>query len=188
MRSVCLIIAVVLAAPGVSATAEREWQDGTWATPTTVTSAGKTARTYAIETDQFRLDVQDTAGRSQPPLTAAIDTAVTFAIESDTVYVRQGAGERALHLITRSPKLNTYAAAGAGHYLRTVADGGLTMTLEDGSIWDLDPSQQDTTAHWQPLAGIIVTYEPDQAEDGFNYFLNNTDDDEGALAKLRAVR
>ena len=57
------------------------------------------------------------------------------------------------------------------------------MTLEDGSLWDLDPTAQDRTAHWQPLAGILVTSEDDQSESGFNYFLNNTDDDEGALAR-----
>ena len=115
-----------------------------------------------------------------------IDASVTFAVENETVYVRNGQEERALHLLDRRPKLKIYTAAGAGHYVKMVGAGGLTVTLEDGSVWDLDPTAQDRTAHWQPLAGILVTSEDDQSESGFNYFLNNTDDDEGALARSQS--
>ncbi len=108
-------------------------------------------RNYAIETDQFHLEVQETIEPGRRPLTATIDTSVTFAVENDTVYVRQDKEERALRLITRTLTLKLYPAAGAGHYLKMVGAGGLTVTLEDGSAWDLDPTAQDRTAHWEPL-------------------------------------
>lgn len=53
--------------------------------------------------------------------------------------------------------------------------------------WQVGTCGQDRTIHWQPLEGIIVTSEDDRAEDGFNYFLNNTDNDEGVLARLRSA-
>ena len=186
MRTLFVALAVVGATIAALA-APHEWQAGRWVTPLAAASGRSIDHTYAIGTDQFILDVQETLERGRKPLAATLDAAVSFALEDDVVYVREGREERALHLIGRRPKLKTYSAAGPGHYIRMVGDGGLTVTLEDGSVWDLDPSAQDRTAHWQPLAGIIVTSEGDQIENGFNYFLNNSDDDEGALAKLRSA-
>lgn len=185
MRTIFLgLILVGAAVAGLAA--QHQWQSGKWVTPVAAANGHPTEQRYAIETDQFILDVEEAQERGRRPLTVTIDASVTFALEDEIVYVRRGQDERALHLIDRRPKLKIYTAAGAGHYVKSVGAGGLSVTLEDGSVWDLDPTAQDRTAHWEPLAGIIVTFEGDQSENGFNYFLNNTDDDEGALAKLQS--
>ena len=161
--------------------AEREWQTGVWATPVVSARADVRSRTAAIETDRFRLDLQVPLTGAEQPLTTKPGAAVTFAVEGDTVYVRQGNAERACRLLKKTERRKTYGAPGAGHYIKDIVNEGLTVTLEDGSVWAIDPTQQYTTRHWQVLAGIAVS----QLEPGdFDYMLNNTDDDEGAPARL----
>jgi hypothetical protein len=187
VRTALLTLAVLMATADVGQAAEREWQTGMWGMPMAIAAVGSPYRNYAIETDIFRLDIQETVSTNRRALAAKPDTKVTFALEGDMVYVRQGTAERPLRLIQHTNKLKHYGAAGAGHFVKTVADQGLTVTLEDGSVWDLDPRRQDRTSTWQPLAGIIVSYDEEQADNGYNYFLNNTDEDEGALARLRVA-
>jgi hypothetical protein len=37
-----------------------------------------------------------------------------------------------------------------GLYVRAVADGGRYVTLEDGSVWEVEISDRATSASWQP--------------------------------------
>ena len=37
-----------------------------------------------------------------------------------------------------------------GLYVRTVDDGGRYLTLEDGSVWEVEISDRATSASWQP--------------------------------------
>ena len=84
-----------------------------------------------------------------------------------------------------------YASTGGGHYIKAVGPDGQSVTLEDGSVWEIDPRSWFVTVHWQPLEGITVRRTaPDTAkngdvEPGFNYEIDNTDQDDGALARYR---
>ena len=141
---------------------------------------------YVIETDNFEYQVQETVARGSQPLTATAGQPVTFALdasEKNTIYIREGSdGERSLQLVKATRKLKMYSAAGSGHYIRAMADDGLTLTLEDGSVWSLDPRLQFQTRDWQPKEGISVRYGEQEA--GFNYEVDDDDRDEGALAVL----
>ena len=75
-----------------------------------------------------------------------------------------------------------YSALGGGHLLRDVSDDGRFVTLEDGSRWEVIPRDQFTSADWQPPAAMAVR--TTRGEDGFNYELVNTNDDEGVMAKF----
>lgn len=75
-----------------------------------------------------------------------------------------------------------YTAFGSGHLLREVSDGGRYLTLEDGSRWEVLPSDQFQTTDWQPQASMTVRVA--RGERGFNYELINTTDDEGVLVKF----
>jgi hypothetical protein len=79
-----------------------------------------------------------------------------------------------------------YAAFGGGHLLRSVSDEGRYVTLEDGSVWEIEPSVRFQTAEWQPQAPITVR--TGRGEDGYTYEIVNTQDDEGAMAKYVARR
>jgi hypothetical protein len=182
MRHTLIAVVALLVAGVVGHAADRQWQMGTWAKPTIANRAGIPYRNYTIEADRFKLDLQETISKDRPALASAPDTPVTFAVENDMVYVRDGGAERALRLIKRSEKLKSYSAAGGGHYIKTLADGGLTLTLEDNSVWEIDPRGQYKSSAWQALQGISVR--PVAENGGFNYEIGNTDTDEGVLGRL----
>jgi hypothetical protein len=75
-----------------------------------------------------------------------------------------------------------YSALGAGHLLRDVSSDGRFITLEDGSRWEVIPRDQFTSVEWQPPAAMAVR--TTRGEDGFDYEVVNTNDDEGVLAKF----
>jgi hypothetical protein len=182
MRKALVWNAVLVVALTLVCAAQRAWQDGNWAKPLAMPEVGTPYRNYAIETSLVRLDLQETVERGIAAIVSAPDTPVMFAIDGETVYVKQGDSERALRLIQRSEKLKTYAAAGGGHYITAMADQGLTLTLEDNSKWEVDPRGQYKSATWQTMQGVWVRLIPQ--ENGFNYELANTDVDEAVLARL----
>jgi hypothetical protein len=153
--------------------ADRKWQSGTW-------SKGATERIYIVDTPAFRYELQDTASEAQS-IELASGATVKYALEGSTMYVLDSKGaEHSLRLSRTSDK--TYSAVGSGHLIRSVSENGQYVTLEDGSVWDVDPRMWFRTMHWQPMAGIAVRKVP-QPEDGFNYEIANIDEDEGTLAK-----
>lgn len=180
-RLIILALAILAAAPLLRA-ADREWQTGVWAAPMVTARVATPYRNYAIETDKVRWDVQETIARGSQAIASIAGTPVTFAVEKDIVYVKEGNAERALRLIKRSEKLKTYGAPGGGHFIKTLVDQGLTMTLEDGSLWEIDPRGQYETKEWQELQGVSIRPIPDN--NGFNYEVGNTDADEAVLARL----
>lgn len=166
-----MLLALLVALPN----AERAWKEGVW--------APRDGRTYVIETAREVITARPT-GAQDPPLDAAPGTAVQFAIEDRRVYVRAGTTEHVLDLVASAPKYaDTYGALGSGHYITAVAPGGTTVTLEDGSRWDVDPRQHFAVAGWQPDDLISVrrsTSDPD-----FAYEIDNTSQDDGAPANFR---
>jgi len=179
LAAVCLTLAA--ACITVSAV-DREWQMGTWAKALEAPKVGTPYRNYAIETDKVRLDLQETTAPGRQAIPDTAGSAVTFAVEGDQGFVKQGDAERPLRLIKRSEKLRAYPAPGAGHYIKAIANQGLTITLEDNSVWDIDPRGQYKTERWEALQGISVR--PVPADNGFNYEIGNLDVDEGILGRL----
>ena len=174
-----LVLAVLWAA--APQTVDRAWQSGTWGKADRPSRAG--VRAYTVETSLERFDVEEAVVKDARALEAPVGGALTFALDGDTLYVRQGAGrERALAVVKRTRKLATYAAAGSGHSVRAVGEAGETITLEYGSVWAVDPRTAFKVAEWQPLAEISVH---STAEDpDFNYILNNGDVDDWTFATL----
>jgi hypothetical protein len=173
-----LLLAVGLMAQA----ANRDWQTGTWAKPMTVAATGTPYRNYAIETSRIRLDLQETIARGVPAIASTLETPVMFVIEKDVVYVKQGDAERVLRLIKQSEKLRTYDAAGSGHFIKALANEGLIITLDDNSVWEIDPRGQFKSVNWEALQGVSVR--AIREERGFNYEIGNTDVDEAVLARL----
>jgi hypothetical protein len=82
----------------------------------------------------------------------------------------------------RRPALQpAYAALGPGHFIRAVNDDGQYVTLEDGSVWEIEPSRRFETADWEVQAAVTVRRA--NGAGVFTYELDNTGDDEGALAR-----
>jgi hypothetical protein len=81
-----------------------------------------------------------------------------------------------------SAQTPAYTALGGGHLLRSVSEDGRYVTLEDGSVWEIEPSVRFQTAEWQPQAPISVR--TGRGVDGYTYEVVNTQDDEGAMARF----
>lgn len=187
----------LIAASAIAGAADRDWQTGSWARPTPAAAGaarGAAARpqTYAIETAAVRLELQDThPPASRRTLAVKIGSPVKFVVEADTVYVLDvGEVEYALHLArtVRKPAVPqpvaSYNAFGTGHFIKTVTEAGKFVTLEDGSVWEIDPRGWYITSEWQPMAGIGVRRA--REENGFAYEIDNLDADEGVPAKYLA--
>jgi hypothetical protein len=172
-RIICLTMALIAALSSPTAAADRKWQTGTWR------DSGD-PRTYVIVTKTIRLHLEDGPGSERRMLEAPAGTPVKFAIEGSRVFVldRRG-GEHELHVL-RTVDLN-YTATGAGHYIKAMSEGGLRVTLEDNSVWELDPRSQFFTIEWEPFQGIAVRRS--DSEQNFDYEIDNIETDDGALAR-----
>ena len=81
------------------------------------------------------------------------------------------------------PGTPTYSGASGGHWIRSKADNGGMITLEDGSIWEINSIDRIDTILWLPTTGITVLKAPQPVGD-YKYMLLNKDDGEKALAKF----
>jgi hypothetical protein len=169
------LLAVVLLAAVSSASpaADRKWQTGTWR------DSGD-ARTYVIAAQAIRLHLEDAPGTERRAFEAPAGTPVKFVVEGSRAFVldRQGV-EHELHVL-RTVDLN-YTATGAGHFIKAISEDGLRLTLEDNSVWDLDPRSQFFTTDWQAFQGIAVRRS--DSDQNFDYEIDNTETDDGALAR-----
>jgi hypothetical protein len=175
-RTRLLIAALAILTLSLSSTvssAEHKWVAGTWR------DSGD-ARTYVIATETLRFHLEDIPAGDSRALPAPVGSPVKVSLEGTRIFILDAKNvEHELHLL-RAVDLR-YSATGAGHFIKTMAADGAKVTLEDGSVWDLDPRAQFFTINWQPFEGISVrTAEPDR---GFNYEIDNTDRDDGALAR-----
>src|SRR5262249_17807528 len=128
----------------------------------------------------IRLHLEDGPGSDRRMLEAPPGTSVKFAIEGSRAFIldRQGA-EHELHVL-RTVSLN-YTATGGGHYIKAMSQDGLRATLEDNSVWELDPRSQFFTIEGEAFQGITVRRS--DSEQNFDYEIDNTDTDDGALAR-----
>jgi hypothetical protein len=86
--------------------------------------------------------------------------------------------------VSQQPKapLKTYNAAGPGHSVKSIGAEGRTVTLEDSSVWSVDPRTQFKVASWETDALITVVLTKEDPD--FNYILNNDDVDDWTFATL----
>jgi hypothetical protein len=176
MRAACGIGVILLSICAVTAAAERAWKTGAWA-PRAESGA------YTIETPTDLITGEAGAGAAAPKDSAG--AAVQFAIEGQTLYVLDpDKTEHALKLLASRPKYSPdYPATGAGHFIKSVAPGGTSVTLEDGSRWDVDPRQHFAVAGWQVEDLMSVRRSND--DPAFAFEIDNTTQDDGALANYR---
>jgi hypothetical protein len=80
----------------------------------------------------------------------------------------------------RSTPGPAYAALGPGHYIRANEDGHF-ITLEDGSVWEIERSVWFSTVDWEVQAPVTVRRS--NGDGVFTYELDNTQEDEGAPAR-----
>ena len=152
---------------------DRKWQSGVWR------DSGD-ERTYVIVAGTVRFHLEDVAPAEKRALDAPTGTSVKFAIEGSRAFVLDRRGVEHEMRVLRTVDLN-YTATGAGHFIKAMAADGLRVTLDDNSVWDLDPRSQFFTIEWQALEGISVRRS--DSEQNFNYEIDNIDRDEGALAR-----
>jgi hypothetical protein len=127
-RAILCAIYMGLATAGVLAARERVWQTGTWADvqvtrprfvfgaasgdpasngPTRAPSITE-IRTYTIETGDLRLELKETTRSDMPAVDATVGDEVTFALEKDTVYIKEARGrEHAIHVVKKMSKPET---------------------------------------------------------------------------------
>jgi hypothetical protein len=164
-------VTLVVCADGLAAA--RKWQNGVWR------DSGD-ARTYVIVAGKVRFHLEDVPPADKRALDASAGAAVKFAVEGSRAFVRDRRNVEHELRVLRTVDLN-YTATGGGHFIKTISADGLRVTLEDNSVWDLDPRSQFFTVEWQALEGITVRRS--DSEQNFDYEIDNTDRDEGALAR-----
>jgi len=120
-----IFLIAVLTVPGLLDARERQWKTGVWADvrasrPKFVfggasggpaksgaprTQAITEIRTYAIDAGDIRIELKETTTADMPPLGAVVGEQVVYALEKDTLYVRDARGrEHPLHVTKRAPR------------------------------------------------------------------------------------
>jgi hypothetical protein len=165
------VLTLTVCADGLAA--DRKWQNGVWR------DSGD-ERTYVIVARTVRLHLEDVPRADKRALDAPDGSRVKFAVEGSRAFVRDRRNVEHELRVIRTVDLN-YTATGGGHFIKTISADGLRVTLEDNSVWDLDPRSQFFTIEWQALEGITVRRS--DSEQNFDYEIDNTDKDEGALAR-----
>ncbi len=97
----------------------------------------------------------------------------------DVLKLAAGSGRSGL---TRSTP-GSYIAVGSGHWVQEVSSGGSIVTLEDGSMWEVNVVDRIYTMIWLPITDITVTVARDPIGD-YKYVLVNKDDAETALVRF----
>jgi hypothetical protein len=99
--------------------AERAWQTGTWRDmqverPKIVYGVGsrdpngvrlpprvREIRTYVIETADLRLELKETTTADAPRIDAMVGEPVTFALDKNTLYIKEGGGKERKLSVTK---------------------------------------------------------------------------------------
>ena len=82
-----------------------------------------------------------------------------------------------------APASTTYSGSGGGHWIKSTANNGAIIVLEDGSIWDIESVDRIDTALWLPITDVTVVKASSPIGD-YKYVLINTEDGEKAQAKF----
>ena len=124
-----LALLIVLMSAVTSLVAERHWQTGTWGDVTTrrklidfgpgaspfgragsqpTMRAMADVRQFVIETEELRIEMEDTVPIGRRSIEPVVGAAVTFALDKKAVYVRDAEGrEHKLRLTKKIDRLRT---------------------------------------------------------------------------------
>ena len=155
-------------------TSTTHWDGSRLVTEYDMGTIGKLASTYTLLTSTKQLVVRT---RLEMP-----ERQRTALPELKLVYGLAGPAKPA----PAPPEAAAYTALGGGHLIQSVSADGRYVTLEDRSLWEIQPRSWFQTADWLAAAGATVRTA--LAEDGYLYEIVNTDEDEGAMAKYIPVR
>ncbi|MBZ5601261.1 MAG: hypothetical protein LAO79_03045 [Acidobacteriia bacterium] len=81
-----------------------------------------------------------------------------------------------------SSSSGSYAGSGGGHWIKSKADNGGIIVLEDGSMWGINSIDRIDTSLWLPISNVTILKASSPVGD-YKYMLINTDDGVKALAK-----
>ncbi len=90
--------------------------------------------------------------------------------------------ERVLKVTSARAESNRYAGVGSGHWIKEVSSNGAYITLEDGSLWEVNELDRIDTGLWLAVTNITVISSKEPVGQ-FRYELLNTEDGEKALAR-----
>jgi hypothetical protein len=76
----------------------------------------------------------------------------------------------------------SYAGGSGGHWIRSKADNGAIITLEDGSMWEINSLDRIYTMLWLPVSNVTILKAGSPVGE-YRYTLINSDDGEKAIAK-----
>lgn len=90
-----------------------------------------------------------------------------------------------LGLNQQSPSsgISSYGGVGGGHWIKSKAERGAIIILEDGSMWGISAIDRWMTSIWLPITNITVVISRSPIGD-YRYTLINTDDGEQAAARF----
>jgi hypothetical protein len=116
-------------------------------------------------------------------LTAAQRAALDRWLSEYTLRVIQFA-QRSASPSTGSPASGaaSYTGGSGGHWIKSKANNGAIIILEDGSMWEINSLDRIDTALWLPISNVTILKASSPVGD-YKYTLVNTDDGEKALAK-----
>jgi len=115
-------------------------------------------------------------GSLTAPQRAALDRWLS-AYTMQVLQYAQGSGKPA------GSAPSTYVGSGGGHWIKSKADNGGIIILEDGSMWEINSLDRIDTSLWLPITNITVIKASSPIGD-YKYTLINTEDGEKALAKF----
>ena len=90
--------------------------------------------------------------------------------------------DRILRVATEPTDSGRYGGTGSGHWIKEVSGNGAYITLEDGSLWEVNEIDRVDTSIWLAVTNITVLTSKEPIGQ-FRYELLNTDDGEKALAR-----
>jgi hypothetical protein len=77
----------------------------------------------------------------------------------------------------------SYAGSSGGHWIKSKANDGGIIVLEDGSMWEISSIDRIDTSLWLPISNVTILKASSPVGD-YKYILVNSDDGEKALAKF----
>ncbi len=75
-----------------------------------------------------------------------------------------------------------YGGSSGDHWIRSKADNGAIVILEDGSMWEVNSIDRIYSSLWLPISNVRILKASSPVGD-YKFTLINTDDGEKALAK-----
>jgi hypothetical protein len=86
-----------------------------------------------------------------------------------------------------APVVSPYAGGSTGHWIKSKASNGAIITLEDGSVWEIQSLDRIETASWLPISNVTI-FRNSAGIGDYKYVLVNTDDGAKAAAKYLGRR